>query len=205
MKKNIATVLFKYINKNHNNEELLKDLNELQELYPNDKKEINKMIEKINDIISSTLLEIERDSKIEKLLFEWDYYIKVATSMTPFEVATMIGDLFYLQYKPHIDQEYFDDMVAALKEKDEREYLWRLGLNYNRMFDMDKIETYFIDKKDSYYLTELISVLDEPNYYRIACKLINKKDKELIKEVIRTSYIEFPEYLHTKLEKFIKD
>ena len=99
MKKNIATVLFKYINKNHNNEELLKDLNELQELYPNDKKEIKKMIEKINDIISSTLLEIERDSKIEKLLFEWDYYIKVATSMTPFEVATMIGDLFYLQYK----------------------------------------------------------------------------------------------------------
>ena len=58
MKKNIATVLFKYINKNHNNEELLKDLNELQELYSNDKKEINKMIEKINDIISSTLLEI---------------------------------------------------------------------------------------------------------------------------------------------------
>ena len=205
MKKNIATVLFKYINKNHNNEELLKDLNELLELYPEDKKEIKKIITKIKEIISSSLLDIERDSKIEKLLFEWDYYIKVATSMTPFEVATMIGDLFYLQYKPHIDQEYFDDMVSSLIEKDEKEYVWRLGLNYNEMFDMDKIETYFIDIKDAYYLTELISVLDEPNYYRIANKLINKKDKEFIKNVISRTYINFPENILTQLEKFVKD
>lgn len=205
MKKNIATVLFKYINKNHNNEELLKDLNELLELYPEDKKEIKKIITKIKEIMSSTLLDIERDSKIEKLLFEWDYYIKVATSMTPFEVATMIGDLFYSQYKPHIDQEYFDDMVTSLIEKDEKEYAWRLGLNYNKMFDMDKIETYFIDIKDAYYLTELISVLDEPNYYRIANKLINKKDKEFIKNVISRTYIDFPEYILNELENFIKD
>lgn len=205
MKKNIATVLFKYINKNHNNEELLKDLNELLELYPEDKKEIKKIITKIKEIMSSTLLDIERDSKIEKLLFEWEYYIKVATSMTPFEVATMIGDLFYSQYKPHIDQEYFDDMVTSLIEKDEKEYAWRLGLNYNKMFDMDKIETYFIDIKDAYYLTELISVLDEPNYYRIANKLINKKDKEFIKNVISRTYIDFPEYILNELEKFIKD
>lgn len=205
MKKNIATVLFKYINKNHNNEELLKDLNELLELYPEDKKEISKMIDKINDVISSTLLEIERDSKIEKMLFEWDYYLKVATSMTPFEVANMIGDLFYLQYKPHIDQEYFDDMVDALKEKDEREYLWRLALNYERMFDMDKIETYFINVKDSYYLAELISIQDNPNYGRIAKKLIDSKDKELIKKTIEMNYIEFPENLESMLMKFIKD
>lgn len=205
MKKNIATVLFKYINKKHNNEELLKDLNELLELYPEDKKEINKMIDKINDVISSTLLEIERDSKIEKMLFEWDYYLKVATSMTPFEVANMIGDLFYLQYKPHIDQEYFDDMVDTLKEKDEREYLWRLALNYERMFDMDKIETYFINVKDSYYLAELISIQDNPNYGRIAKKLIDSKDKELIKKTIEKNYIEFPENLESMLMKFIKD
>ena len=32
MKKNIVTVIYKYINKKHNNEELLKDLNELIEL-----------------------------------------------------------------------------------------------------------------------------------------------------------------------------
>ena len=205
MKKNVATILFKYINKNRNNEELLKDLNELMELYPTDKKEISKMILKIKDIIDTTLLDIERDSKIEKLLFNWEYYIKVATAMTPFELATMIGDLFYLEYKPHINQEYFDDMVDALIEKDEKEYAWRLALNYNRMFDMDKIETYFIDKKDSYYLAELIDILDNPNYIRITDKLIRKNDKEFIRKLLSRSYIKFPEQQQDKLEKFLKD
>lgn len=205
MKKNVTAVIFKYINRNYNNEELLKDLNELIEIYPKDKKEINKMIAKIKNIIDSTLLDIERDSKIEKLLFSWDYYIKKATSMTSFELATMIGDLFYLKYKPNINQEYFYDMVDALIEKDEKEYAWRLALNYNRMFDMDKIETYFINIKDSYYLAELISILDYPNYERITSKLIDSKDKELIQKTISKNYIEFPKHLNDKLKKFLKD
>ena len=96
-------------------------------------------------------------------------------------------------------------IFASLKEKDEREYLWRLGLNYNRMFDMDKIETYFIDIKDSYYLAELISIQDNPNYSGITTKLINSKDKELIQKMLSKEYIEFPDALKTKLEKFIKD
>ena len=70
---------------------------------------------------------------------------------------------------------------------------------------MDKIETYFIDIKDSYYLAELISIQDNPNYSRITTKLINSKDKELIQKMLSKEYIEFPDALKTKLEKFIKD
>ena len=205
MKKNIVTVIYKYINKKHNNEELLKDLNELKELYPKNKKTITKFITEINKIMSSSLSDIERDSKIEELILKSEYNIETAKSMSPMDVANMIGDLFYLECLPAIDQEYFDEMVNACVENGEREYAWRLALNYDRRFDMDKIETYFIDIKDSYYLAELISIQDNPNYSRITTKLINSKDKELIQKVLSKNYIEFPEELKAKLEKFIKD
>ncbi len=205
MKKNIVTVIYKYINKKHNNEELLKDLNELIELYPKDKKKITEFITEINKIMASTLLDIERDSKIEELILKSEYNIETAKTMSPMDVANMIGDLFYLECLPAIDQEYFDEMVDACVENDEKEYAWRLALNYDGKIDMDKIETYFIDIKDSYYLAELISIQDNPNYSRITTKLINSKDKELIQKMLSKEYIEFPDALKTKLEKFIKD
>lgn len=204
MKKNIVTVVFKYINKKHNKEELLKDLNELIELYPKDEKIITEFITEINKITASSLLDIERDSKIEELLLKSEYYISTAKTMSPMDVANMIGDLFYLECLPAIDQEFFDEMVDACVENGEKEYAWRLALNYDRRFDMDKIETYFIDIKDSYYLAELISIQDNPNYSRITTKLINSKDKELIEKILSKNYIEFPDKLKTKLEKYIK-
>lgn len=205
MKKNIVTVIYKYINKKHNNEGLLNDLNELIELYPKDKKIITKFITEINKIKASSLSDIERNSKIEELILKSEYNIETAKTMSPMDVANMIGDLFYLEYLPAMDQEYFDEMVNACVENNEREYAWRLALNYDRRFDMDKIETYFIDIKDSYYLAELISIQDNPNYSRITTKLINSKDKELIQKVLSKNYIEFPDELKTKLEKCIKD
>lgn len=204
MKKNIVTVVFKYINKKHNKEELLKDLNELIELYPKDEKIITEFITEINKITASSLLDIERDSKIEELLLKSEYYISTAKTMSPMDVANMIGDLFYLECLPAIDQEFFDEMVDACVENGEKEYAWRLALNYDKRFDMDKIETYFIDIKDSYYLAELISIQDNPNYSRITTKLINSKDKELIEKILSKNYIEFPDKLKTKLEKYIK-
>lgn len=204
MKKNIVTVVFKYINKKHNKEELLKDLNELIELYPKDEKIITEFITEINKITASSLLDIEVDSKIEELILKSKYYISTAKSMSPMDVANMIGDLFYLECLPAIDQEFFDEMVDACVENGEKEYAWRLALNYDRRFDMDKIETYFIDIKDSYYLAELISIQDNPNYSRITTKLINSKDKELIEKILSKNYIEFPDELKTKLEKYIK-
>ncbi len=205
MKKNIVTIVFKYINKKHNNEELLKDLNELIELYPKDEKIITEFITEIHKITASSLLDIERDSKIEELLLKSEYYISTAKSMSPMDVANMIGGLFYLECLPAIDQEFFDEMVDACIENGEKEYAWRLALNYDRKFDMDKIETYFIDIKDSYYLAELISIQDNPNYSRIIAKLINSKDKELIEKILSKEYVEFPDALKTKLEKYIKD
>lgn len=205
MLKNIATITLKHINKNHNNEELLKDLNELLELYPKDKEEINQIIKDINNIINSELSDEEKNLNIEKYLLKNKYYYDTAINMTPMEIATMIGDLFYSRRLPEMDQEFFEDLVDACIQNNEREYAWRLALNFNNIFDMDKIETYFINIKDSYYLSELISILDNPNYNRITTKLIESKDKKLIKEVISRNYIKFPDELNKKLEEYIKD
>lgn len=205
MLKNIATITLKHINKNHNNEELLKDLNELLELYPKDKEEINHIIKDINNIINSELSDEEKNLKIEKYLLKNKYYYDTAINMTPMEIAIMIGDLFYSTRLPEMDQEFFEDLVDACIQNNEREYAWRLALNFNNIFDMDKIETYFINIKDSYYLSELISILDNPNYNRITTKLIESKDKKLIKEVISRNYIKFPDELNKKLEEYIKD
>lgn len=205
MLKNIATIILKYINKNHNTLDLLSDLNELLELYPSDKDEINKIIKDINKIINGKLNEEEKKLKIEEYLLKNKYYYNTAINMTPLEVATMIGSLFYLRRLPKIDQEYFNELVDACIQNDEKEYAWRLALNYNNIFDMDKIETYFINIKDSYYLSELISILDSPNYNRITTKLIESKDKELINNVISRDYIDFPDMLNEKLEEYIKD
>lgn len=205
MSKNIATITLKYINKKYNIKELQSDLNELLELYSSNKNEINQIIKDINKIINSKLNEKEKNLKIEEYLLKNKYYYNTAINMTPLEVATMIGELFYLRRLPKIDQEYFNELVDACIENDEKEYAWRLALNYNNIFDMDKIETYFINIKDSYYLSELISILDNPNYMRITTKLIESKDKELINSVISRDYIDFPDILNEKLEEYIKD
>lgn len=205
MSKNIATITLKYINKKYNIKELQSDLNELLELYSSNKNEINQIIKDINKIINSKLNEKEKNLKIEEYLLKNKYYYNTAINMTPLEVATMIGELFYLRRLPKIDQEYFNELVDACIENDEKEYAWRLALNYNNIFDMDKIETYFINIKDSYYLSELISILDNPNYMRITTKLIESKDKELINSVISRDYIDFPDILNEKLEEHIKD
>lgn len=80
-------------------------------MYPKDKDIIIKYITEINEIMNSTLLDMERDSKIEELLIKSKYNIDTAKNMSPMDVANMIGDLFYLEYLPDIDQEYFDEMV----------------------------------------------------------------------------------------------
>lgn len=205
MLKNIATITLKHINKDHSAKELLSDLNELLELYPKDKEEINQIIKDINNMLNSELSDEEKNLKIEKYLLNNKYYYDTAINMTPMEIATMIGDLFYSRRLPKMDQEFFDDLVDACVQNNEREYAWRLALNFNNIFDMDKIETYFINIKDSYYLSELISILDNPNYNRITTKLIESKDKKLIKEVISRNYINFPDDLNKKLEEYTKD
>lgn len=166
-----------------------------------DKTEISNIIKEVNNIISSD----KSREELEEYILNNEYYQETAKSMTTLDVANMMGESFSSKKLPTIDQEFFNDMADSLIKEDNKGYLWRLALNYNNEFDMDKLETYFIDTRDTYYLTELISVLDEPNYYRITNKLIDTKGKEFISDIIDTEYISFPDCLLNTLEKFIRN
>lgn len=198
---NIVKLTFEYLNKKINEEELLEELNNLMNENSKDKTEISNIIKEVNNIISSD----KSREELEEHILNNEYHKETAKSMTPLDVANMIGESFSSKKLPTIEQEFFNDMADSLIKEDNKGYLWRLALNYNNEFDMDKLETYFIDTRDTYYLTELISVLDEPNYYRIANKLIDTKDKEFISDIIDTEYISFPDYLLNTLEKFIRN
>ena len=71
------------------------------------------------------------------------------------------------------------------------------------------IEDYFILKKDVYYLTELVSAVeDDLDLNRLVDKVIETKDKEFINEIIKKGYYLkdlFSEEAKEKLSKFRKE
>ena len=89
---------------------------------------------------------------------------------------------------PQIDQEKFNVLVKVGVENDEREWLWRLAFNYNRKNkDFSLIEDYFIEKKDEYYLTELISAVPEDlDMKKLKEKVMATKDNNFITSVKNT-------------------
>ena len=91
-----------------------------------------------------------------------------------------------------------------------REALWRLAFNYNRKgIDFTLIEDYFLEVKDVYYLTELISVVEEDlDKDRLLKKIVDTCNKEFITAVVKTGYQigvfssdEVKEMIHMGLEK----
>ena len=108
--------------------------------------------------------------------------------LNDYELLEFIAQYISVPMPPQIDQEKFDKIVKVGIENDEREWLWRLAFNYNRKNkDFSLIEDYFIEKRDDYYLTELISaVRDDLNMKKLKKKVIATKDKKFINNVKST-------------------
>ena len=123
-----------------------------------------------------------RYEKLFELLTNFSVYIKYCLKMDDYELIKFITQYISVPLPPKITQKDFDDLVAVAIEKDERESLWRLALNYNRKGkDFTLIENYFIDKRDGYYLTELISAIKEDlNMEELIEKVINTNDTSFI-------------------------
>lgn len=108
--------------------------------------------------------------------------------LNDYELLEFIAQYISVPMPPQISQEKFDKIVKVGIENDEREWLWRLAFNYNeKNKDFSLIEDYFIEKRDDYYLTELISaVRDDLNMKKLKKKVIATKDKKFINKVKST-------------------
>lgn len=202
------------INKLINNIKIIKDktANEIDEIEKNRLATIEKIVSDINKIIESENLEKDIKEKIAKrkkyfieekkktkdggelyknlytLLADntlLNYYWE---SMSDYELLEFIAKYISVPMPPQIDQEKFEKIVKAGIEKDEREWLWRLALNYSKKnFDYSLIEDYYIKIKDDYYLTELIcAVPDEIDINKIRKKVMDTNDEIFITKVKNT-------------------
>ena len=157
---------FEQIQTSTENRELLdKQITNLKKDY-NKKYDSNEMLYAITDCINNN-----------------KYFNACYDNLSDYELLEFIAQYIHAPFPPQIDQEVFDALVKVGIENDEREWLWRLAYNYEeRNINFDLIVDYFIEKKDAYYLSELISAVGEClNIDNIIDKI---NDKELIKELL---------------------
>ena len=124
----------------------------------------------------------ERWFKITDYINKNDYFTKLFESLNDYELLELIAQNIKAPFPPNLTQEEFDKLVRAGILKDEREWLWRLAFNYKkRKINFDGIVNYFIEKKDGYYLVELISAVGDCLNIDMIIDKIN--DKELIEDL----------------------
>lgn len=141
-------------------------------------------------------------------LVENEVYTKYCRKMNDFELLEFITQFISVPITPNISQEAFDDLVLVGIKEDKRESLWRLAMNYNqKRKDFSKIEDYFIKKRDSYYLAELISGVNEDlDLDKLIEKVLNTNDLDFIKKLANTDYLHpiFSKQQKEKVKYFIK-
>ena len=240
---NLVSLMYKYINRFINSDELLESLEELdlnnftdeekasikkliddiksiKNKIPNEVDEIEKNRLEINEkyvngidkILQNNTLENKLKEKFLKireglledkkkvkdggklyeslftLLADNDLINYYCDLLNDYELLEFIAQYISVPMPPQISQEKFDKIVKVGIENDEREWLWRLASNYNeKNKDFSLIEDYFIEKRDDYYLTELISAVREDlNMKKLKKKVIATKDKKFINKVKST-------------------
>lgn len=126
-------------------------------------------------------------NKITDLLTNNSVINKSASKMNDKELLTFITRYISVPLPPPIKQEDFNDLVKVGIKEDNREALWRLAVNYDKKMNFTLIEDYFIDKRDSYYLIELISATDSVNLDNIVSKVVATNDREFMIDLANRS------------------
>ena len=195
---------------------LIKDIEEVREKTPNeidkvekkrleqidnllDKfKEVNTSDEQAKEFIEKQYNNLLKDkervrdggklyTKIADLLTNNSVINKSASKMNDKELLTFITRYISVPLPPPIKQEDFNNLVKIGIKEDNREALWRLAVNYDKKMDFTLIENYFIDKRDSYYLIELISATDNVNLDNLVSKVVATNDREFMIDLANRS------------------
>ena len=178
---------------------------------PKNVEPIQNSLKSLKKDLESEIDSHERWIALTNYITKNEYFDSCFDSLDDYEMLEFIAQNIRAPFPPKFSQRDFDRLIKAGKEHDEREWLWRLAFNYDDSgLDNSEIVNYFIEKKDGYYLTELISAIGE---YLDIDSLIDKiNDKELIEYVIEQKNIvdafvndEHINKLKDKLNKIEKD
>ena len=189
--------------------------NKEDELVRKNREHIHKMIDKFTKILETEEIEFIRNSlnhmkenikrdidcydrwlSVFNCINENDYFNECFESLTDYELLEFITQYINAPFPPKLTQEEFDKLVKVGIEKDKRELLWRLAFNYERHdINLEAIPNYFIEKKDGYYIVELISAIgDSLDIDKIVDKINDKELIEYLKKEksIISKYVIFP-------------
>ena len=124
----------------------------------------------------------ERWNAIATHISQNNYFNICFENLSDYELLEFIAQYICAPFPPNLSDEEFNKLVKIGIEKDKREWLWRLAFNYeNDNMNLEFISDYFIEKKDGYYLAELISAVGHNlNIDNIIDKI---NDKSLIKDL----------------------
>lgn len=198
-------LVYEYVNGKYNKDELIKILKSLYDINKEDKVlDRIKVLEELN--LDDKFLYYEIDKLIEELLMN-EYYDLLTDKMSDYDFLNIITYSITSNKPYSIDQEKLDELVDVAKEHNySSENIWRLAMNYDEMgYDYKKIEEYFVNSKDIYYLQEYICGVYQKNMDNIIDLLIKLNDKEFTKKVLDNEFIvrDMNDLQKKKLEEFL--
>lgn len=193
----IKTV-YKFFNKFIDKDTLIQEINiflksKIGKKYNN---ELVKLLDEIEnkDVSIEELILEENDevNRITDLLLNNEIFITLANKMNNQDLMLLITYYIFAPKIPMIDQKTFDDLVnSAIQYDYPLEKVWRLAMNYDsRGYNYDLIDEFFVNSKDSDYLAEYISGVIQVNKEKIVNMIIQTKDKEFIKALLKDNFIQ---------------
>ena len=193
----IKTV-YKFFNKFIDKDTLIQEINiflksKIGQKYNN---ELAKLLDEIEnkDVSIEELILEENDevNRITDLLLNNEIFTTLADQMTNQDLMLLITYYIFAPIVPNTDQQTFNDLVnSAIQYDYPLEKVWRLAMNYDsRGYNYDLIDEFFVNSKDSYYLAEYISGVIQVNKEKIVNMIIQTKDKEFIKALLKDNFIQ---------------
>lgn len=144
---------------------------------------LNQQLDSLKKDYNKNLDSQERWIQVTDCINKNEYFNHTFESLSDYELLEFIVQNIKAPFPPNLTQEDFDRLVKIGIEKDKREWLFRLAFNYEgRKMNFDSIVDYFIDKKDGYYLIELIIAVGE--YLNVERMIDKINDKEFIEDLI---------------------